>query len=70
MSSATMDHLLREEKAKGRTGSLLALIPVASFRELSAASPSSVEVGLVSHDGGKVAGDHCCTLTVTDLCSA
>jgi len=43
---------------------------VASFRELSAASPGSMEVGLVSHDGGKVAGDYCCTLTVTDLCSA
>jgi len=28
-----------------------------------------VEVDLVSHDGGKAAGDHCYTLTVTDRCS-
>lgn len=60
VSSATMDGLLREEKAKEkdrkhrprtRPGSLLGLIPVLSFRELSAASPGSVEVDLVSHDG-------------------
>jgi hypothetical protein len=78
MSSATMDRLLREEKAKEkgrkhrprtRPGSLLGLIPVVSFRELSAASPGSVEVDLVSHDGGKTRGDHCYTLTVTDRCS-
>jgi hypothetical protein len=78
MSSATMDRLLRTEKAKEtdrkhrsriRPGSLLARIPVASFRELSAASPGYVEVDLVSHDGGKATGDHCYTLTVTDRCS-
>jgi hypothetical protein len=76
--SATMGRLLRAEKAKGRDrkhssrtkpGSLLALIPVVSFRELSAASPGHVEVHLVSHDGGELAGDHCTTLTVTDRCS-
>ena len=78
MSSATMDRLLRVEKAKGnnrrhaprtKPGSLLRLIPIVSFRELSAASPGYVEVDLVSHDGGKAAGDHCYTLTVTDRCS-
>jgi len=78
MGSATMDRLLREEKTKGgnrkhaprtKPGSLLRLIPVVSSRELSAAAPGSVEVDLVSHDGGKEAGDHCYTLTVTDCCS-
>ncbi|HEX7607846.1 MAG TPA: DDE-type integrase/transposase/recombinase [Candidatus Cryosericum sp.] len=78
MGSATMDRLLREEKAKGgnrkhcsrtKPGSLLGLIPVVFFRELSTASPGYVEVDLVSHGGGKVAGDRCYTLTVTDRCS-
>jgi hypothetical protein len=78
MGSATMDRLLRAEKAKGgnrrnaprtRPGSLLRLIPIVSSRELSAAVPGYVEVDLVSHDGGKAAGDHCYTLTVTDRCS-
>jgi transposase InsO family protein len=78
MGSATMDRLLRAEKAKetdrkhrSRTkpGSLLARIPIVSFRELSAASPGYVEVDLVSHDGGRATGDHCYTLTVTDRCT-
>jgi len=78
MGSATMDRLLRAEKAKGgnrrhaprtKPGSLLRLIPIVSSRELSAAAPGQVEVDLVSHDGGKAAGDHCYTLTVTDRCS-
>lgn len=78
MGSATMDRLLREEKTRGenrrhaprtKPGSLLRLIPIVSSRELSAAAPGQVEVDLVSHDGGKEAGDHCYTLTVTDRCS-
>jgi transposase InsO family protein len=78
MGSATMDRLLRVEKAtskdrrhapRTKPGSLLARIPVASFRELSTASPGYVEVDLVSHDGGKATGDHCYTLTVTDRCT-
>ena len=78
MGSATMDRLLRAEKAKGgnrrhaprtKPGSLLRLIPIVSSRELSAAAPGQVEVDLVSHDGGKAAGDHGYTLTVTDRCS-
>ena len=78
MGSATMDRLLRAEKAKAnnrrhaprtKPGSLLRLIPVVSFRELSAAAPGQVEVDLVSHDGGKATGDHCYTLTVTDRCT-
>jgi len=78
MGSATMDRLLRAEKTKGgnrrhaprtKPGSLLRLIPIVSSRELSAAAPGSVEVDLVSHDGGKEAGDHCYTLTITNRCS-
>src|SRR5450759_3559421 len=62
MGSATMDRLLREEKARGgnrrhaprtKPGSLLRLIPIVSSRELSAATPGQVEVDLVSHDGGQ-----------------
>jgi len=58
MGSATMDGLLREEKTKGgnrrhaprkKPGSLLRLIRIVSFRELSAAARGSVEVDLVSH---------------------
>jgi len=76
MGSATMDRLLRAEKAKAnnrrraprtKPGSLLRLIPIVSSRELSAAAPGFVEVDLVSHDGGKAAGDHCYTLI--DRCS-
>src|SRR5450756_3157987 len=72
MGSATMDRLLREEKTKGgnrrhaprtKPGSLPRLIPIVSFRELSAAAPGSVEVDLVSHDGGKEAG---CLLYTSD----
>ena len=53
MGSATMDRLLRAEKAKGgnrrhaprtKPGSLLRLIPIVSSRELSAAAPGYVEV--------------------------
>src|SRR5450830_1290447 len=78
MGSATMDRLLREEKTKGgnrrhaprtKPGRLPRLIPIVSSGELSAAAPGYVDVGLVSHDGGKAAGDHCYTLTVTDRCS-
>src|SRR5450759_1084874 len=78
MGSATMNRLLRAEKAtskdrrhapRTKPGSLLRLIPIVSSRELSAAAPGSVEVDLVSHDGGKAAGDHCYTLTITDRCS-
>ena len=78
MGSATMDRLLRDEKAKEgnrrhaprtKPGSLLGLIPIVTSQELSAAAPGQVEVDLVSHDGGKPAGDLCYTLTVTDRCS-
>ena len=78
MGSATMDRLLRNEKAREgnrrhaprtKPGSLLGLIPIVTSQELSAAAPGQVEVDLVSHDGGKPAGDHCYTLTVTDRCS-
>jgi len=65
IGSATMNRLLRAEKAKGRDrkhcsrpkpGSVLARIPVVSFQELWAASPGYVEVDLVSRGGGKAAG--------------
>ena len=59
----------RRRAPRTKPGSLLRLIPIVSSRELSAAAPGQVEVDLVSHDGGKAAGDHCYTLTVTDRCS-
>jgi len=59
----------RRHAPRTKPGSLPRLIPIVSSRELSAAVPGYVEVDLVSHDGGKEAGDHCYTLTVTDRCS-
>jgi hypothetical protein len=71
MGSATMDRLLRVEKLTGPDRKHRSRIRPGSpsFRELSAASPSVLEVDLVSHDGGKAAGDHCYTLAITDRCS-
>jgi hypothetical protein len=43
--------------------------PAGSFSELLAPSPGRVEMGLVSHDRGRAAGDRSYTLTITDRCS-
>jgi hypothetical protein len=76
MSAATIDRRLAPERQKhvvrGRSrtkpGTLLkSQIPVRTWAEWDDAVPGFVEVDLVSHDGGNLAGEHAWTLTVTDI---
>jgi hypothetical protein len=76
MSAATIDRRLAAEREKytdrGRSrtkpGTLLkSQIPVRTWAEWDDAVPGFVEVDLVSHDGGNIAGEHAWTLTVTDI---
>lgn len=76
MSAATIDRRLAPERrkyaAKGRSctkpGSLLkSQIPVRTWADWDDAIPGFVEIDLVSHDGGNLAGEHAWTLTVTDI---
>src|SRR5262245_36772490 len=76
MSAATIDRRLAGERAKQRVkgrgttkpGSLLkSQIPVRTWAEWDDARPGFVEIDLVSHDGGNLAGSHAFTLTVTDI---
>ncbi|MGK2927962.1 MAG: integrase catalytic domain-containing protein [Acidimicrobiales bacterium] len=76
MSAATMDRRLAEDRAKlvlkGRShtkpGSLLKdQIPIRTWAQWDDAVPGFVEIDLVGHEGGNAVGDHCYTLTVTDI---
>ncbi len=76
MSPATMDRRLAADRAKllvrGRShtkpGSLLKdSIPIRTWAEWNNAVPGSVEIDLVGHEGGNAMGEHCHTLTVTDI---
>jgi hypothetical protein len=76
MSPATMDRRLAPERAKmlvrGRShtkpGSLLKdSIPIRTWAEWNDAVPGFVEIDLVGHEGGNAMGEHCYTLTVTDI---
>jgi hypothetical protein len=76
MSAATIDRRLaperRKQRLKGRAatkpGSLLkSQIPVRTWADWDDAQPGFVEIDLVSHDGGNLAGQHAFTLTVTDI---
>jgi hypothetical protein len=76
MSAATMDRRLGPARAKmlpgGRShtkpGSLLkSQIPIRTWAEWDDAVPGFVEIDLVGHEGGNAIGDHCYTLTVTDI---
>lgn len=76
MSAATIDRKLAPERAKrlprGRThtkpGSLLkSQIPIRTWADWDDAVPGFVEIDLVGHDGGNASGEHCFTLTVTDI---
>src|SRR5664280_3900719 len=76
MSAATIDRRLAGERAKmmprGRShtkpGSLLkSQIPVRTWADWDEAVPGFVEIDLVGHEGGNAVGDHCYTLTVTDI---
>ena len=76
MSPATMDRRLAADRAKllvrGRShtkpGSLLKdSIPIRTWAEWNDAVPGFVEIDLVGHEGGNAVGEHCYTLTVTDI---
>jgi hypothetical protein len=76
MSAATIDRRLaperRRHRLKGRVatkpGALLkSQIPVRTWADWDDARPGFVEIDLVSHDGGDLAGQHAFTLTVTDI---
>ena len=76
MSPATMDRRLAADRAKmalrGRShtkpGSLLKdAIPIRTWAQWDDAVPGFVEIDLVGHEGGNAVGDHCYTLTVTDI---
>lgn len=76
MSPATMDRRLAADRARmtlrGRShtkpGSLLkSQIPIRTWAQWDDAAPGFVEIDLVGHEGGNAVGDHCYTLTVTDI---
>lgn len=76
MSAATMDRRLAPDRAKmvlkGRShtkpGSLLKeQIPIRTWAQWDDAVPGFVEIDLVGHEGGNAVGEHCYTLTVTDI---
>jgi hypothetical protein len=76
MSAATIDRRLADDRAKmvlkGRShtkpGSLLKdQIPIRTWAQWDDAVPGFVEIDLVGHEGGNAVGEHCYTLTVTDI---
>lgn len=76
MSAATIDRRLAVERARltvrGRShtkpGSLLkSQIPIRTWADWDDHRPGFVEIDLVGHDGGSLVGEHCFTLTVTDI---
>ena len=76
MSAATIDRRLAPARAamtlKGRShtkpGSLLKdSIPIRTWAQWDDAVPGFVEIDLVGHEGGNAVGEHCYTLTVTDI---
>jgi len=75
MSAATIDRRLAPDRAKmqvrrshTKPGSLLKdSIPIRTWAEWDEARPGFVEIDLVGHEGGNAVGEHCYTLTVTDI---
>lgn len=76
MSAATIDRRLADHRGKlavrGRShtkpGSLLKdSIPIRTWAQWDDAVPGFVEIDLVGHEGGNAVGEHCYTLTVTDI---
>jgi hypothetical protein len=76
MSAATIDRRLVGDRAKlavrGRShtkpGSLLKnAIPIRAWAPWDDAAPGFVEIDLVGHEGGNAIGEHCYTLTATDI---
>jgi len=76
MSAATIDRRLAPARAamvlRGRShtkpGSLLkGAIAIRTWAQWDDAVPGFVEIDLVGHEGGNAVGEHCYTLTVTDI---
>ncbi len=77
ISAATVDRLLETRRAAMRlkgnsytrgTAALSQQIPIRTFGEWKDVAPGHVQIDLVGHDGGRVSGQCCFTLTVTDVC--
>jgi len=76
MSAATIDRLLKPERAKHilkrrggtKPGTLLKhQVPIRTFSDWDDARPGFFEMDLVGHDGGTSQGDFCQTLDMTDV---
>ena len=76
MSAATIDRRLAPDRARmqvrGRShtkpGSLLKdSIPIRTWAQWTRRGRGTREIDLVGHEGGNAVGDHCYTLTVTDI---
>ena len=78
ISCATVNRLLsdkrKERSGKGisttkAAGDLSRLIPIRTFFDWDERIPGFFETDTVSHDGGNAFGEHCFTVTVTDVCT-
>ena len=76
MSAATIDRLLKPERAKHtlkprggtKPGTLLKhQVPIRTFSDWDDAQPGFFEMDLVGHDGGITNGDYCQTLDLIDV---
>jgi len=76
ISPATIDRLLKEERAKykwkrrggTKPGTLLKhQVPIRTFSDWEQVEPGFLEMDLVAHDGGLARGEYCHTLDVTDV---
>jgi hypothetical protein len=77
ISAATIDRLLRKEKAKRRVkgtsgttaagGHIKSLIPVMHHFECNQQGSGLWQIDLVQHDGGNPSGEFCFTLTITEV---
>ena len=76
ISAATIDRRLGPERftmmsrgqSHSKPGTLLkSQIPIRTWVEWGNAVPGCVEIDMVGHEGGNASGEHCFTLTVTDI---
>lgn len=77
MSAATIDRRLAADRAelstrRGRSltkpgGLLKSQIPMRTWADWDEKIPGFLEIDLVGHDGGDLNGEHCATLTATDI---
>lgn len=80
ISSATIDRLLRDARKKHKhirgscttkaPGNLSQIIPVRTYYPWNERLPGFFEMDTVSNDGGANYGEHCFSLTATDVCTA